>query len=176
MNTKTSDTLKALLGTLIFLFVLLPFFLIWIPYEIITSPMIIYLFSLGEIRYLGMVPIFIGVIIYVWCSNNFVFIAKGTPIPFTPTKKLIVKGLYMFVRNPLYIAGIMVLTGEALLFQSIGILIYCLAMFAAFNVHVLMEEALLANKFGETYNEYKKHVPRWIPQFTPYRNELSKFP
>jgi len=75
----------------------------------------------------------------------------------------------MFVRNPLYIAGVMVLTGEALLFQSIGIFIYCLAMFAVFNFHVLMEEILLANQFGETYEEYKKHVPRWVPRLTPYR-------
>ncbi|MCP4718909.1 MAG: isoprenylcysteine carboxylmethyltransferase family protein [Desulfobacteraceae bacterium] len=169
MNPKTSDTLEALLGTLIFLFGVLPIFLVWIPYEIITSPKIIYVFGLGEIRYLGMIPIFIGVIVYVWCSNNFVFEGKGTPIPFTPTKKLIVKGLYMFVRNPLYVAGVMVLTGEALLFQSIGIFIYCLAMFAAFNFHVFMEETLLTNQFGETYEEYKKHVPRWIPRLTPYR-------
>jgi len=63
MNPKTSDTLEALLGTLIFLFGLLPFFLVWIPYEIITSPKIIYFFGLGKIRYLGMIPIFIGVIV-----------------------------------------------------------------------------------------------------------------
>jgi protein-S-isoprenylcysteine O-methyltransferase Ste14 len=62
-----------------------------------------------------------------------------------------VTGIYRFVRNPLYIAGVLVLSGEAILFQSLGILIYCLVMFGIFNVHVLMEESLLAEKFGAIY-------------------------
>ncbi len=81
----------------------------------------------------------------------------------------------MFVRNPLYIAGVMVLAGETVLFQSIGIFIYCLAMFVVSNVHVFMEEMTLSDQFGETYDEYKKYVPRWIPRLTPYRGGQSKF-
>jgi len=74
----------------------------------------------------------------------------------------------------LYVAGVSVLTGEALLFQSIGIFIYCLVMFGIFSFHVLMEEALLANKFGATYKQYLKSVPRWIPRLKPYRENDSE--
>ena len=171
MKAKTTETLRALLGTLLFLLLLLPFFLIWIPHRILSSPGHIYIFDLGEVRYLGLVPISLGVVIYVWCSSSFVFFGKGTPIPFTPTKNLVVTGLYRFVRNPIYIAGSLVLVGEALLFQSIGIFIYFLIMFVIFNIHVFMEEADLADRFGSTYERYRKAVPRWIPRLRPYRDK-----
>jgi protein-S-isoprenylcysteine O-methyltransferase Ste14 len=164
MKHKIAETLTASLGTLFYLFLIVPFFMIWIPYRILLSPEQIYIFDIGVFRYLGLVPIALGVIIYALCSRNFVFIGKGTPIPFTPTKELIVTGLYRFVRNPLYIAGVLVLAGEAILFQSLGIFIYCLIMFGGFNVHVLMEETSLAEKFGSKYGEYCKSVPRWIPR------------
>jgi protein-S-isoprenylcysteine O-methyltransferase Ste14 len=170
MKARKSENLLALFGTIIFLFLLLPIFLIWIPNRILSSPEYSYSFNAGGFKYFGMVPISIGFIIYIWCSNSFVTHGKGSPIPFTPTKRLVVTGLYRFVRNPLYIAGSLVLAGEALLFQSLGILIYCLVMFAIFNIHVFMEEKLLADQFGETYEQYRKSVPRWIPRLKPYRN------
>ena len=173
MKSKIAEILPAVLGTLLFLFIIIPFFLIWIPRRILLSPEQIYHFDIGVFRYLGLAPIVFGVVIYVFYSGSFVIVGKGTPIPFTPTKELIVAGLYRFVRNPLYIAGVFVLAGEALLYQSIGIFIYCLVMFGIFNFHVLMEETFLADKFGETYERYRKAVPRWIPRLTPYREYES---
>ena len=169
MKSKIAETLIALLGTLVFLFLILPFFLIWIPYKILSLPKHIYLFDIGAFRYFGLVPIVMGVVIYFWCSHSFVFFGKGTPIPFTPTQNLVVTGLYRFVRNPIYIAGSSVLAGEALLFQSKGLFIYFLIMFGIFNVHVFIEETLLAEKFGATYEQYRKSVPRWIPRITSYK-------
>ena len=174
MKSKKTETLIASLGTLLFLFLIVPFFLIWIPHRILLSPELIYRFDIGIYRYLGLAPIFLGVVIYIFCSCSFVFIGKGTPIPFTPTKELIMTGLYRFVRNPLYIAGVLVLTGEAILFQSLGIFIYCLVMFGIFNFHVVMEETLLAEKFGARYEQYCKSVPRWIPRLKPYWEKESE--
>lgn len=174
MKAKVSEILPALLGTSLFLFILLPFFLIWIPNKILLSPEHIYLFDIGTFRYLGLIPIVFGVIIYIFCSCSFIFIGKGTPIPFTPTKELIVTGFYKFVRNPLYIAGVFVLAGEALLFQSIGIFIYCVVMFGVFNLHVLMEETFLSQKYGATYEQYRGSVPRWIPRLKPYKSNASE--
>jgi protein-S-isoprenylcysteine O-methyltransferase Ste14 len=85
-----------------------------------------------------------------------------------------VTGLFRFVRNPLYIAGVLVLAGEAILFQSLGIFIYCLVMLGVFNVHVLMEETLLAEKFGARYKQYCKYVPRWIPRLKSSRKKGSE--
>ena len=146
MKARKSETLVALFGTLIYFFLLLPIFVIWIPNKILSSPEYSYSFYAGGLKYFGIAPIVIGFTIYVWCSSSFVVHGKGTPIPFTPTKELIVTGLYRFVRNPLYIAAVLFLAGEAILFQSLGIFIYCLVMFGIFNVHVVMEETLLAEK------------------------------
>jgi protein-S-isoprenylcysteine O-methyltransferase Ste14 len=175
MKSKIAETLIALLGTLLFLFLIIPFFLIWIPYKILSSPNHIYLFDIGVFRYFGLVPIVLGVVIYFWCSNSFVFFGKGTPIPFTPTKKLVVTGLYRFVRNPMYIGGLLVILGEALFFQSKDLIIYTLVFFGAFNFLIFFfEEPYLADKFRETYERYRKSLRRWIPRLTPYRENGSE--
>jgi protein-S-isoprenylcysteine O-methyltransferase Ste14 len=109
MKSKIAETLIASLGTLLFLLLIIPFFLIWIPHRILLSPEYIYRFEIGIYRYFGLAPIVLGVVIYLFCSGSFVFVGKGTPIPFTPTKELIVTGLFRFVRNPLYIAGVLIL-------------------------------------------------------------------
>jgi len=176
MKFKLAETLIASFGTLVFLLLIIPFWLIWIPHQILLSSEDIYLFDIGAYRYLGLAPIIIGVAIYILCSGSFVFVGKGTPIHLVPPKKLVVKGLYRFVRNPLYIAGVLVLSGEGLLFQSLGIFIYCLVMFGVFSVLVLMEETLLAEKFGARYKQYCKTVPRWIPRLTPFQANDSASP
>jgi protein-S-isoprenylcysteine O-methyltransferase Ste14 len=174
MKSKLAETLLASLGTLLFLLLIIPFFWIWIPHRILLSPEYIYRFEIGIYRYFGLAPIVIGVVICIYCSGSFVFVGKGTPIPFTPTKELIVTGLYRFVRNPLYIAAVLVLAGEAVLFQSLGIFIYCLVMFGIFNLHVHMEESILAYKFGAAYEQYRNSVPRWIPRLKPYKDNDSE--
>jgi protein-S-isoprenylcysteine O-methyltransferase Ste14 len=172
MKFKVLEIVPAFVGTLFFLIVIIPFFLIFIPSKILSRPENAYYFNIGMYRYIGLVPVVLGLCIYLYCCASFVFVAKGTPIPFTPTKALIVTGLYRFVRNPLYIAGVLVLTGEGIYFQSAGLFVYCLVMFGFFNFHVLMEEAALAEKFGDAYEAYRKTVPRWIPKITPYRPEV----
>lgn len=134
MKSKIVETLLASIGTLVFIFLILPFFYIWIPYKILVSPNASYLFDIGVFRFIGLVPIILGVAIYFWCSHSFVIFGKGTPIPFTPTKELVITGLYRFVRNPMYIAAFLILAGEAVLFQSKGLFIYFLIALGAFNV------------------------------------------
>ena len=175
MNYNIAETLRAVLGTLLFLFIILPFFLIVIPYIFLSSPNHIYPFDIGVFRYLGLVPIILGVAIYLWCSHSFVFFGKGAPIQFTPIKNLMVTGLYRHVRNPMYIGALLIIVGEALLFQSKGLIIYALASFVVINFFVqFFEEPHLANKFGETYERYCNSVSRWIPGLRPYREEDSK--
>jgi len=168
MKIKIIEIVPAFLGTLIFLIVIIPFFMIFIPAKILSAPENAYYFNIGIFRYIGLVPIVLGTFIYLYCSASFVFVGRGTPILFTPTKALIVSGLYRYVRNPLYIAGLLVLTGEGIYFQSTGLFVYCLVMFGFFNFYVLMEESILAEKFGASYEAYRQSVPRWIPKLKPY--------
>ena len=174
MKPETTETLAALFGTLGFLFVLLPILLVGFPFIIISSPNHALLFDLGVFRYSGIIPIMIGVIIYFWCSFSFVFSGKGTPIHSMPPKKLVIAGLYRFVRNPMYIGALLVLAGEVLLFQSKGLFVYFLVICGVINLTVLfIEESLLEKKFGESYKQYRKSVRRWIPRLTPYRENDS---
>jgi protein-S-isoprenylcysteine O-methyltransferase Ste14 len=174
MRPITSETLSSFISTLAFLFLLLPIFYIYIPYEIISSRFVIS-FTIGKFRYIGIFFIISGIFIAISCLIDFVIKGRGSPIPFTETENLIVSGFYRFVRNPLYIAGVFVFLGEALLFQSIGIFIYCLIMFAVFNIQVIMEEAFLKERFGEIYKQYYEAVPRWIPRLKPYKIIVQNF-
>jgi len=172
MKPEIAETIKSLFGTLGFLFVLLPIFLALIPFMILTSPNHVNLFGLGEFRYFGMLPIVMGIIVYLWCSFAFVFTGKGTPIHTMPPKKFVVKGLYRYIRNPMYLACCLVLTGEILLFQSQGLLIYLLIMFGLFNIRLMVsEEPGLRKRFGDSYIQPCKSVGRWIPRLTPYQEE-----
>lgn len=171
MRRMPSETLSALISTLFFMFVLLPIFYFWIPYEIISSRYL-YSFNIGVLRYLGICFIILGIIIGISCSIGFIVQGKGSPIPFSPTKELVVTGIYRYVRNPLYIAGSSVLIGETLLFQSFGLLIYFIIMFGVFYFQALMEETHLESEFGETYNHYRKSVPGWIPNLKPYKDKI----
>ena len=92
MKAKTSQLIEALVGTLFFLFIIVPIFMIWIPRTILFSPYRIYIFDIGKIRFLGLFPIILGSAIYVACSGYFFFIGKSSPILFTQTKRLIVNG------------------------------------------------------------------------------------
>ena len=74
MKSKIAETLIASLGTLLFLFLIIPFFLIWIPRRILLSPEHIYSFDIGVYRYFGLAPIVFGVVIYIICSGSFVFV------------------------------------------------------------------------------------------------------
>ena len=170
MKSDIAETIKAFFGTLGALFVLMPIILIGIPWEILTSPNQTLLFDLDVFRYFGVVPIFVGGIILFWCSYSFVFFGKGTPISSMPPKKLVIAGLYRFVRNPMYIGGFLVLAGEVVLFQTKGLFFYFLVIFGLINLIVLaFEEPRLEKRFGESYKQYCKSVRRWIPRLTPYR-------
>jgi protein-S-isoprenylcysteine O-methyltransferase Ste14 len=174
MKTSTAETILSLIGTIIFLCLLVPIFVIWIPYEILSASGHDIEWNNVVFQHVGLVLIALGAVAYIWCSGNFVIYARGTPIPFTPTKELVVTGLYKFVRNPLYIAGTLVLAGETLVFQSKGIFIYTIVMFGIFHVHVLIEETHLENTFGKKYEQYRRSVPHWIPRFKQYKGNDSK--
>jgi protein-S-isoprenylcysteine O-methyltransferase Ste14 len=78
----------------------------------------------GAPQVAGMILVTIGTAIALWCVFTFVFIGKGTPAPFDPPRKLVIRGPYRFVRNPMYIGAGTTLAGAALYYQSLSMLIY----------------------------------------------------
>ena len=121
-------------------------------------------------RVLGGVLIIAGVPGLVDSFARFALEGLGTPAPVAPTQKLIVTGLYRYVRNPMYIAVVTVILGQALLFGDERLLSYGALFWLACHVFVVTyEEPTLRRTFGLEYEAFRADVPRWIPRLTPWR-------
>jgi protein-S-isoprenylcysteine O-methyltransferase Ste14 len=115
---------------------------------------------------LGLVCIGLGVVLLAACIFEFAWSGRGTLSPADPPRHLVVRGLYRYVRNPMYLSVTMILLGEALAVHSVALTIYWAIWFAAANIFVLCyEEPALRRRFGSSYNEYTQQVRRWIPRF-----------
>ena len=120
-------------------------------------------FDAGAARTLGLAPIAAGVGIYLWCAADFLR-AQGTPAPMYPTRELVVRGLYRYVRNPMYVGIFGLLLGGALFLGAGVLFIYAAGVFLGFNLFVfLYEEPTLRKQFGESYRQYCRTVRRWLP-------------
>ena len=94
----------------------------------------------------------------------------GTPAPVAPTEKLVVGGIYRHVRNPMYVAVLSIVLGQALLFSSSAVITYGVVAAAAMVSFVkLYEEPTLARRYGAEYEAYRRAVPGWLPRLTPWR-------
>ncbi len=94
--------------------------------------------------------------------------SEGTNMPWDPAPKLIVKGIYRYVRNPMHIGVFSFMIGEGLILRSISILGFVtFAVFMHLFYIPFSEERGLEERFGEEYLNYKQTVPRWIPRLTP---------
>ncbi len=94
----------------------------------------------------------------------------GTLAPWSPTRHLIITGAYGYVRNPMILGVLTVLTGESISILSLSILIWAAVFFIINNIwYPIYEERDLQKKFGKEYIQYKKNVPRWIPRLKPFK-------
>jgi protein-S-isoprenylcysteine O-methyltransferase Ste14 len=107
----------------------------------------------------------IGGAIALWCILTFVLVGRGTPAPFDPPRKLVVRGPYGYVRNPMYIGAALALWGAALFYRSMPLLAYSAVFLLATHVFVVgYEEPTLARLFGGDYRAYCTLVRRWLPR------------
>jgi len=119
-------------------------------------------------RILGICLIVVGLPGIVDSFGRFAMQGLGTPAPIAPTQKLVVTGLYRYVRNPMYVAVLSIIVGQALLFGDLRLLGYGAAFWFACHVFVIAyEEPTLARTFGAEYETYRTNVPRWLPRLTP---------
>ena len=117
------------------------------------------------VRFAGILPIGIGVAVYLWCAYDFIFAGRGTPFPPASPEALVTRGLYRHVRNPMYVGVCTLLLGEAALFASWPLLTYAASVWAAFNLFIrVYEEPTLRRNFGQSYDAYCRAVPRWVPR------------
>jgi protein-S-isoprenylcysteine O-methyltransferase Ste14 len=97
---------------------------------------------------------------------RFVREGHGTPAPVAPPERLVVRGVFRYVRNPSYVAAVAAVVGQGLLFASVAVLVYALALALGFHLFVVFyEEPTLRRKFGAAYEAYCRDVGRWLPRF-----------
>lgn len=155
-----SLTLRSLLWT-----VLLPgIYAGWIPWQY---------FGVSQVRVnpsnplhiAGLALILGGATLLAACIWEFAHSGRGTLSPVDPPRRLVIRGLYRYVRNPMYLSVTTIVLGEVLLTGSGGLLVYWLTWFVLVNIVVMgYEEPDLRRRFGQSYEDYTRKVGRWIPR------------
>jgi protein-S-isoprenylcysteine O-methyltransferase Ste14 len=162
----------AVLGSTLF-FVVAPFTLAGlVPWWVTQWEFRPAFFGVDLTRIIGGILIIAGAPGIVDSFARFALEGLGTPAPIAPPEKLVVTGLYRYVRNPIYIAVVAVIFGQVLLFGDWNLLWYGALLWLFFHIWVVMiEEPTLKETFGTEYESFRTNVPRWIPRLTLRRAE-----
>jgi protein-S-isoprenylcysteine O-methyltransferase Ste14 len=121
------------------------------------------------LRITGIILVTAGGLVLVDAFVRFVIEGLGTPAPVAPTEHLVVGGLYRHVRNPMYLAVIATIAGQALILQHGALLWYLAAATTAMVAFAhLYEQPALRARFGARYEEYAHAVPAWLPRLRPF--------
>ena len=124
----------------------------------------------NQVHILALVMIGLGAALLATCIWEFARSGRGTLAPVDPPRELVVKGLYRYVRNPMYVSVTMIVLGEVLLTGSRALLVYWAVWFVAVNLFVIgYEEPTLRRRFGASYERYTKEVGRWLPRLNRTR-------
>ena len=114
---------------------------------------------------LGWPVLFCSACVLLWCVRDFYRTGKGTLAPWDPPKKLVIVGLYRFVRNPMYIGVLGCVAGWSLIAGSPVLAVYTMVLAVAFHLRVIIyEEPTLARLFGDDWAHYRATVHRWLPK------------
>ena len=138
--------------------------LIYVPARLLSWSGIVRPAAIEVQQVAGMVIGAAGAAVALWCVFTFTSIGRGTPAPFDPPRRLVIRGPYRFVRNPMYIGAGLALAGAALFYESLPLLGYTGFFFLATHLFVVWyEEPTLRRTFGQEYEAYCRQVRRWWP-------------
>ena len=162
------ERLSPIIGSFVFLVVtpgtvagLIPW---WISHYEMLAPFL----GFEPLRWFGVALLALGAVLLIETFARFALQGLGTPAPIYPTKTLVITGSYRFVRNPMYVAVVSLIFGQALLLGNVPVLAYGLVIWLLVHLFVLVyEEPTLQQTFGARYDAYRAGVRRWIPRLTP---------
>ena len=113
----------------------------------------------------------LGLALSAWTVALFSKHGSGTPAPWNPPMRFVVRGPYRHVRNPMIIGALLMLVAEALIFKSLPVALWTAVFFAGNAVYFpLSEEKKLEDRFGDSYRDYRANVPRWVPKLRGWDN------
>jgi protein-S-isoprenylcysteine O-methyltransferase Ste14 len=123
----------------------------------------------APMRVLGVILLLAGLIVLIQAFVRFVVEGFGTPAPVAAPERLVVGGVYRYVRNPMYVAILAAIVGQALLLGQLTLLLYAAVAWLVVAAFVrLYEEPTLARRFGADYEAYRRTVPAWWPRLRPW--------
>jgi protein-S-isoprenylcysteine O-methyltransferase Ste14 len=138
----------------------------WIPSTLTFAPVVV-----------GIAFMLLGALLLFTTNRQFFHVGRGTLAPWSPPLRLVVAGVYRYVRNPMISGVFAILLGEAVAFGSIPLFLWFLGFLIANLFHIpFIEERSLERRFGEAYRLYKQNVPRWIPRLTPWEQSTKHSP
>jgi protein-S-isoprenylcysteine O-methyltransferase Ste14 len=141
-------------------------FLVFVPARVLRSSGDLVAPAVGVWQGAGMLVGAAGAALALACIVTLAAIGEGTPAPFDPPRRLVVRGPYRFVRNPMYIGAALAMAGAALFYRSVALLGYIAIFLAAMHLFVaIYEEPTLRRRFGLDYEQYSAAVGRWWPSW-----------
>ena len=137
-----------------------------VPVLLVTSGLVD-----GDVRgwpsFIGLLLLGVGALVLASASKGFAVEGEGTPAPFDPPVRLVARGPYRYVRNPMYVGLALMILGIARWMRAPGLLIYLAVVLVWFHLFVVFyEEPTLRRLFGAAYEDYLRTVPRWIPRLS----------
>ena len=125
--------------------------------------------------WLALLPATIGLGLAIWTVTLFMKFGDGTPAPLDPPQKLVIRGPYRHVSNPMITGVLFVLLAEAMLLRSWPLVLWMAIFFIGNAIYFpLVEEKDLEKRFTNDYRRYKANVPRWIPSLRPWIPDKDK--
>jgi len=123
----------------------------------------------------GLVLLAIGVALFASSLQRFVVEGHGTLAPWDPPRRLVVRGPYRHVRNPMISGVVFLLAAEAALLRSLPHALWALGFLAINMIYIpLLEEPMLTMRFGREYDEYRRHVRRFLPRLRPWPGRVER--
>jgi len=157
-----------LMRTVTYATLFISFVLVYLPARLLTWAGIARPAALAWPQIVGLLVGASGAVLALWCVGAFAWIGKGTPAPFDPPRRLVIRGPYRFVRNPMYIGAAFAVFGAALFYKAIPLFLFACGFLVVTHLFVLIyEEPTLRRNFGRDYEAYCRNVHRWRPCFPP---------
>jgi protein-S-isoprenylcysteine O-methyltransferase Ste14 len=156
--------MAALVRAITYATLFIGFVLVFLPAQVLSAAGVTRPASFGAAQVAGAIIAAAGAAVAIWCILTFAFVGRGTPAPFDPPRRLVVRGPYRFVRNPMYLGAGLALAGAALFYETAVLLAFVAGFLVVTHLFVVFyEEPTLRRSFGEGYEAYCRQVRRWWP-------------
>ncbi len=144
--------------------VFIGFVLVFLPARVLSAAGVARPARIAVPQLAGMALGAVGGAIAIWCVLSFAVLGRGTPAPFDPPRRLVVRGPYGYVRNPMYLGAACALAGAALFYEAGALWAYAAGFLVLTHLFVVLyEEPTLRQSFGDDYRTYCRQVRRWWP-------------